>query len=66
MKNENSTPMLSQEKRLLDLDEFCRYTSLGRNQARKLMEESGCVRHFGRRILVDRVCFDRWCDEAWR
>ncbi len=50
------------EKRLLRLDEFCAYSSLGRNAARKLAKETGIEKRIGRRILYDRVLFDQWCD----
>lgn len=50
------------EKRLLRLDEFCAYSSLGQNTARKLAKETGIEKRIGRRILYDRVLFDQWCD----
>lgn len=50
------------EKRLLNIREFQVYASVGRNSAFSLAEEAGAIFHWGRRILVDRVKFDAWCD----
>lgn len=50
------------EKRLLNIREFQIYASVGRNSAFSLAEEAGAIFHWGRRILVDRVKFDAWCD----
>lgn len=51
------------DKRLLDVNEFCMYASVGRNTALELMKTTGALFRVGRRTLVDRVKFDRWCDE---
>ncbi len=51
------------DKRLLDIGEFSIYTSLGKAAARELAESANAVFKLGRRILVDRVKFDQWCDE---
>ncbi len=51
------------DKRLLDVNEFCIYASVGRNTALELMKTTGAIFRVGRRTLVDRVKFDRWCDE---
>lgn len=51
------------EKRLLDIGEFQVYTSLGRSRATQLAKESGAVFRFGRRLLIDRIKFDAWCDQ---
>lgn len=51
------------EQRLLSLKDFCKYTSLGKDKAAELARVSGAVFNVDRRILVDRVKFDRWCDE---
>lgn len=51
------------DKRLLSMDEFAIYTSMGMNKTRELAERSGAIFRAGRRLLVDRVKFDRWCDE---
>lgn len=53
------------EKRLLSIGEFGEYISVGRNTAIKLAKESGAVFRCGRRFLVDRIRFDRWCDEKY-
>lgn len=50
------------DKRLLSMDEFAVYTSMGANKTRELAELSGSLFRAGRRLLVDRVKFDRWCD----
>ena len=54
------------DKRLLSMDEFAIYTSMGMNRTRELAELSGSLFRVGRRLLVDRVKFDRWCDEEGR
>ena len=51
------------DKRLLSMDEFAIYTSMGMNRTRELAELSGALCRAGRRLLVDRSKFDRWCDE---
>ena len=51
------------DKRLLSMDEFAIYTSMGMNRTRELAELSGALFRAGRRIFVDRAKFDRWCDE---
>lgn len=50
------------EKRLLAIPEFQLYASIGRNSALKLARESGAEMRIGRRLLIDRVKFDAWCD----
>lgn len=50
------------DKRLLSMDEFAIYTSMGANKRRELAELSGSLFRAGRRLLVDRAKFDRWCD----
>ena len=52
------------EKRFLNMKEFCIYVSLGQNRARELIYRSGCDVKIGRRLLVDRARFDRWCDKC--
>lgn len=52
------------EKRLLSLEEFCDYAGgIGMCTARKYVREIGVEVRIGGRCLVDRVKFDRWCDE---
>ena len=51
------------DKRLLSIDEFCIYASIGICKARELAETTGSLFKVGKRVLVDRVKFDRWCDE---
>lgn len=59
----NQTLITLSDKRLLDVNEFCIYASVGRNTALELMKTTGALFRVGRRTLVDRVKFDRWCDE---
>lgn len=51
------------EKRLLDIEEFSIYASLGLVKAREVAKETGALFRAGKKVLVDRVKFDRWCDE---
>lgn len=51
------------EKRCLTIKEFQSYLSIGRNNALKLVKMSGAAIHVGKKILVDRVIFDKWLDE---
>jgi hypothetical protein len=50
------------EKRLLSIKEFCIYSGLGKDAARKLSQEIGIEKRIGRRVLYDRVLFDDWCN----
>lgn len=52
------------EKRLLSLEEFCDYAGgIGMSTARKYIRKIGVEVRIGGRSLVDRVKFERWCDE---
>lgn len=51
------------EKRLLRLEEFCAYAGVGKNTARKLAKTLHIDKRVGRKVLYDRVLFDKWCDE---
>lgn len=52
------------EKRLMSLEEFCDYAGgIGMSTARKYIRKIGVEVRIGGRSLVDRVKFDRWCDE---
>lgn len=51
------------EKRLLSVPEFCSYTSTGRNKAMEMAELAGAISRMGRRVLIDRVKFDVYCDQ---
>lgn len=53
------------DKRLLNINEFKEYASVGRNTAIELAKESGAVFRCGRRFLIDRVRFDQWCDDRY-
>lgn len=50
------------EVRLMDITAFCQYSGLGRTSARKLAEEAGAVRKYGKRILIDKVRADSYFD----
>lgn len=50
------------DKRLLSIKEFQIYTGLGRNSALKLSITAKCRIYVGRRVLIDREKFDKWCD----
>lgn len=55
------------EKRLLSLEEFCEYAGgIGICTARKYVRKIGVEVRIGGRCLVDRVKFDRWCDQEGR
>lgn len=62
---ERETPatLTLSDKRLLSMDEFCVYSGLGVNVARNVARTTGALFRVGRRVLVDRVKFDRYCDE---
>ena len=51
------------DKRLLDMEEFSIYASVGICTARELARSAGSVFRCGNRVLVDRVKFDKWCDD---
>ena len=51
------------DKRLLSIDEFCTYAGIGYCSARSVAETTGALFKVGRRVLVDRAKFDRYCDE---
>ncbi len=50
------------EKRLLSLKEFCVYSSLGQNTARRFAKKAGIEKRIGHKVLYDRVLFDEWCN----
>jgi hypothetical protein len=62
-KDMNNVSVMLSDKRLLSVNEFCLYANVGRNTALDLMRTTGALFRVGRRTLVDRVKFDRWCDE---
>jgi hypothetical protein len=62
-KDMNNVSIMLSDKRLLSVNEFCLYANVGRNTALELMKTTGALFRVGRRTLVDRVKFDRWCDE---
>ncbi len=45
-------------RRMLSVKEAEVYTGLGRNAARKLAEDAGAVRKYGRRVLIDKAALD--------
>ncbi len=56
-------PVSLSDKRLLSIEEFCIYAGIGQNTARIVAETTGSSFRIRRRVLVDRVKFDRFCDE---
>lgn len=52
------------QPRLVGIQDFMRWTGLGRNRARELGQEMGCCRKIGGRVLYDlRIAseyLDRW------
>ncbi|MBP3544121.1 MAG: hypothetical protein J6J86_07825 [Lachnospiraceae bacterium] len=50
------------DKRLLSVTEFCAYSSIGRNKAMEVAEAAGAISRMGKRVLIDRVKFDEYCD----
>lgn len=54
------------EKRLLNIEEFCFYSGMQRKLANRFAKEIGIEKRIGRRVLYDRVFFDRWCDNNSR
>ena len=51
------------DKRLLSMDEFCIYASCGIVKAREVAAATGALFKIGKKCLVDRAKFDRYCDE---
>jgi len=49
-------------KRLLNIREFCFYAGMERKLASRLAKEIRIEKRIGRRVMYDRVLFDRWCD----
>ncbi len=63
MRKRESLPVPLNEKRLLSSEEFATYCGLGRNAALNLSIKANCRIDSGsRRILIDRVKFDNWCE----
>ena len=63
MRTREALPVPLNEKRLLSLKEFQTYCGLGRNAALALSVKAKCRFVSGsRRILIDRVVFDKWCE----
>lgn len=50
------------DKRLLSVTDFCTYASIGRDRGMELAEAAGAIFRAGKRVMIDRVKFDRWCD----
>lgn len=60
---EREDPVRLDEKRLLSIGEFCTYASIGREKGMRLAESAAAVFRAGKRVMIDRVKFDQWCDE---
>lgn len=65
MQKRNEVPMMItlSDKRLLSVAEFCTYASIGREKGMEMAQAAGAVFRIGKRVTIDRVKFDRWCDE---
>ncbi len=51
------------ESRFLCISDFQKYAgNIGRNKAYELAKESGARVRFGKRVVVDRIRFERWID----
>lgn len=50
------------DKRMLSVPEFCTYASIGRDRGIAMAEAAGAIFRIGKRVNIDRVKFDRWCD----
>lgn len=61
--NEKQRVIRLDEKRGLTIKEFQSYLGVGRNNALKIVKKSGAVIRIGKKILVDRVKFDKWLNE---
>lgn len=46
------------EKRLLNIEEVCAYTGMGKTKARKYMDEISATRHFGKKVVFDKTVID--------
>lgn len=51
------------EMRLLNINQFCQYANVCRKNAMYFINKSNSCIMNGKKILVDRVKFDQWCDE---
>lgn len=51
------------ERRLLSIEDFQKYSGLGRNTAINLAKEIGCYIRVRKRFLIDRPRFDSWCEQ---
>lgn len=65
MQKRNEVPMMItlSDKRLLSVAEFCTYSSIGREKGMEMALAAGAVFRIGKRVTIDRVKFDRWCDD---
>ena len=52
--------------RLIPMEQFAAYTSLGMNSARKLANESGAIIRIGGCVRVDRLLADQYIDAMSR
>lgn len=64
MKRKDLSSVPINQKRLLSILEFQAYCGLGRNRALELSKKAKCrVETGNRRILIDRILFDEWCNQ---
>ena len=57
--NERRKTSFIKNKRLLSWEEAQEYCGLGRSSVRKYAEGIGAIKHYGRRVLFDRVIIDK-------
>lgn len=50
------------EIRMLSLRQSADYMGVGINTARKLGKEIGAIRHYGRRVVLDKNVIDKYLD----
>lgn len=62
-RTEGTVVITLSDKRLLSVAEFCTYASIGRDRGMEMAERAGAVFRIGKRVTIDRVKFDRWCDQ---
>ena len=50
-------------QRWLSVNDTQAYTGLSRSSVMKLGEAAGCIRHFGRRVMFDRLMLDQYLEK---
>jgi hypothetical protein len=62
-RNRENTAFGLSDRRLLSIEDFCDYASVGRNVGMDMAKEADALFKAGRRVLIDRVKFDHYCDQ---